>query len=193
MGRPKGSKNKPKVEQSVEEKSALEKEIILQRRKAVTRKKAGEPAKVYNLIKDYDHKDFGLPKGNPTGICKYCGKTFDQEFHGDRNTYSSYTVCPDCKKKRSDKQTRKFYEDAEEEREVNVATLDYSPYPWQKEVEEAFWNHRFTVMACGNRSGKDRATIMIGINYFAKCLMENRHVKHPAVSYTHMTLPTKIE
>lgn len=153
LGRPKGSKNKPKVEETIQEKTALEKEITLARRKAVARKKAGEPAKVYNLVKDYDHEDFGPPKGNPTGICKYCGKTFEQEFQKDRNSYHSYTICPECKKNKSSKQTKKFYDDSKEENEVHVATLDYEPYEWQKEVEEAFWNYRFTVMACGNRSG----------------------------------------
>lgn len=182
MGRPKGSKNKPKVEQSVEEKSALEKEIILQRRKAVARKKAGELAKVYNLIKDYDADSMGPPKGNPVGHCKDCGCEFEQVFSEDRNAYSSYRICPDCRKKRSIKQTKKVQKkqgDGDDEHEVSVATLPYTPYPWQVEAEEAFWSHRYTVLACGNRAGKDRATIMIGIKYFVECLKENRHIKQP--------------
>lgn len=156
-GRPKGSKNKPKIEKSEEEKSALEKEIILARRKAVARKKAGKPAEVYNLIKNYDPEDAGPPKGNPTGICKDCGSEFEQIFSEDRNSYSSYRICPSCRKKRSIKQSEKIKKEQDKsggsEHEVNVYTLPYTPYEWQKEAEEAFWNHRFTVLACGNRSG----------------------------------------
>lgn len=164
MGRQKGSKNKPKLEkyENPEEKSALEREIILERRKAVARKKAGEPAQVYNLIKEYDADSMGPPKGNPTGTCKDCGCTFEQAFSEDRNAYSSYRICPDCRKKRSIKQSEKVKRkkaDGDDEQEVNVATLPYTPYPWQKEAEEAFWNHRFTVLACGNRSG-----------YYAPCI-----------------------
>lgn len=183
MGRPKGSKNKPKVEETIEERTALEKEIILARRKAVARKKDGKPPKVYNLIKKYDENS-GPPKGNPTGRCKECGCSFEQEFYEEKNSYSSYRLCPDCKSKRSNKQFAKFQKENQEneqkeEKQVHVATLEYEPYEWQKEVEDAFWDHRFTVMACGNRSGKDRATIMIGIKYFVECLKENRHVKQP--------------
>lgn len=154
MGRPKGSKNKPKTVENTEEKSALEREITLARRKAVARKKAGEPAQVYNLIKNYDADSMGPPKGNPTGICKDCGREFEQVFSEDRNAYSSYRICPECRKKRSIKQSEKVHKkQGDSEQEVSVATLPYKPYPWQVEAEEAFWNHRFTVLACGNRSG----------------------------------------
>lgn len=181
MGRPKGSKNKPKLHESIEEKAALEKEIILQRRKAVARKKAGEPAQVYSLIKDYDVEGMGPPKGNPTGICKDCHKEFEQIFSEDRNAYSSYRICPECRKIRSLKQTEKVKKKKEtgKEEEVSVVTLPYKPYPWQEEAEEAFWNHRYTVLACGNRSGKDRMTIMVAIKYFVACLNENRLIKEP--------------
>lgn len=155
-GRPKGSKNKPKVDTFMPEaeKTALEKEIILARRNAVRRKKAGEPAKVYNLIKDYENEDSGPPKGNPTGICTRCKREFEQPFSKEHNSYSSWKICPECRKKKSKKMEEKIASKSGEngqEEEVNVGILPYAPYPWQKEVEEAFWNHRFTVMACGNR------------------------------------------
>ncbi len=164
MGRPKGSKNKPRMEryETPEDKSALEKEVILQRRKAVARKKAGKPAEVYNLIKDYDAENAGPPKGNPVGHCKDCGCDFEQPFSEDRNAYASWRICPECRKKRSERQTERIQKKQEEngnETEVSVATLPYTPYEWQKEAEEAFWNHRFTVLACGNRSG-----------YYAPCI-----------------------
>lgn len=180
MGRPKGSKNKPKTVENPEEKSALEREITLARRKAVARKKAGEPAQVYNLIKNYDADSMGPPKGNPTGICKDCGREFEQVFSEDRNAYSSYRICPECRKKKSIKQAEKVHKkQGDSEQEVSVATLPYKPYPWQVEAEEAFWNHRFTVLACGNRSGKDRMTIMVAIKFFVACLNENRLIKNP--------------
>lgn len=164
MGRPKGSKNKPKIGalERKEDKTALEHEIILARRNALRRKKAGEPAKVYNLIKDYSAENEGPPKGNPIGHCSKCGAEFEQKFSQERNAYSSYRICPECRKKKSERlakniESQRNSENKEEE--VNVAILPYTPYPWQKEAEEAFWSHRFTVLACGNRSG-----------YYAPCI-----------------------
>lgn len=191
-GRPKGSKNKPKIkkETNSEEYSAFEKEIILEKQKALRRKREGKPAQVVNYIKDYNEERNGPPRGKPTGICKYCKSEFEQEFVEARNTWTSYRICPDCKKKKSQKleqkveqeQEQKNSEHADIEKEpdsITDITLPYKPFPWQIEAEEAFWKHRFTVLACGNRSGKDRATIMIGIKYFIACINEQRLTKRP--------------
>lgn len=184
MPRPKGSKNKPKPLPGQEQKNLkpLENEIVLARQNALRRKREGKEPQVVNLIKDYDAENVGPPRGSPTGHCKHCGCEFEQEFSQERNAWSSYKICPDCRKKKSDaisKKTTKRTNEKGEQEEVHVATLPYNPYPWQIEAEEAFWSHRYTVLACGNRSGKDRATIMIGIKYFVACLQENRHINNP--------------
>lgn len=184
MPRPKGSKNKPKLGalEKKEDRTALENEIIIARQNAIRRKKAGKPAEVVNLIRDYDAENLGPPKGKPYGTCKHCGGEFEQEYSRERNAYSSWRICPTCRKERSKKplrNTEKRLTDTGEEEEVNVATLPYTPYPWQVEAEEAFWTHRFSVLACGNRSGKDRYTIMVGIKYFVECLNENRLINNP--------------
>lgn len=173
-GRPKGSKNKPKIKKEInsEEYSALEKEIILEKQKALRRKREGKPAQVVNYIKDYNEERNGPPRGKPTGICKYCKSEFEQEFVEARNTWTSYRICPDCKKEKSQKleqkveqkQEQKNSEQADIEKEpdsITDITLPYKPFSWQIEAEEAFWKHRFTVLACGNRSG-----------YYAPCIRQ---------------------
>lgn len=132
-----------------------------------------------NLIKDYSDREGEDPKGSPIGTCKTCGKTFDQDFSEDRNAYSSWRTCPECRKKRARKKEENL--GIKNEREVAVAKLPYTPYPWQMEAEDAFENHRFIVLACGNRSGKDRMTIMLGIKYFVECLNENRLIDNPDI------------
>lgn len=157
-GRPKGSKNKPKplLNQEQQDRKPLENEIIIARQAAMRRKREGKEPQVVNLIKDYDAENMGPPKGEPTGICTVCGHEFEQEFSRERNAWSSYKICPDCKKKKADaisKKTTKRTNEKGEQEEVHVATLPYKPYPWQIEAEENFWKHRYTVLACGNRSG----------------------------------------
>lgn len=140
-----------------ENKTPLEHEIVIQKKEAQRRARNGQPTKITNLIKDYSDRMDEEPKGKPTGICKNCGKTFEQDFSEDRNAYSSWRTCPECRKKRARKQEEKI--DKKNSREVAVAKLPYTPYPWQVEAEEAFEKHRFIVLACGNRSG-----------YYALCI-----------------------
>lgn len=128
--------------------SALEHEIIIQKKENDRRRREGKPVKAYNLVKNYQDKNTGAPKGKPTGICKSCGETFEQVFSEDRNSYSSYRICPKCRNKKRIEQEKKI---GYQEQEVAVATLPYTPYPWQVEAEEAFNKHRFIVLACGNR------------------------------------------
>lgn len=153
----------------------LEDEIKKQKAKNRLLKKEGKPQKVYNLVKDYNEND-KEPKGNQIGICKRCGKEFKQEYIPDRNAYSNWKECKECRKILNGEKTKKL---AGKEKEVSVAKLPYSPFDWQIEAAKAFETHRFIVLACGNRSGKDRATIMIGIKYFIECLNENRALDNP--------------
>lgn len=141
----------PSIIREKENKSALEMEISNHKDKANLRKNKGSPAKITNLVKDYSDAKFEEPKGHPTAVCKTCGKTFNQDFSEERNAYSSWRTCSECRKKRAKKKEKQI--DTKREREVAVATLPYEPYPWQVEAEEAFEKHRFVVLACGNRSG----------------------------------------
>lgn len=109
-------------------------------------KKRNSP-KVVNLIKDIKEHD-EPPKGNPTSVCKLCGKTFDQDFYSEQNRYSNYKTCHACRKKISQKK-----EESIREKEVAQAVLPFSPYPWQQKAFEDFKKYRFNLWACGNRSG----------------------------------------
>lgn len=150
----------------------FEEEIKKQKAKNRLLKNHGESQKVYNLIQNEDISYNGPPKGDQFGICKSCKKQFEQELIKDRNIYSDWKTCPECRKKVAEKKTQK-------EKEVNVGKLPYTPYPWQIEAAEAFETHRFIVLSCGNRTGKDRFSIMTGIKYFVECLNENRAVDNP--------------
>lgn len=155
---------------------SLESEIKKQKAKNSELKKKGQPQRVYNLIKEKPVFN-EPPRGERFSICKSCGKKFEQNLSEERNVYSSFKSCPACRKRISQEKTDEFRK--EQEREVAVASLPYNPYPWQVEAHEAFENHRFIVLACGNRSGKDRFSMMSLIRYFVECLNENRAIDHP--------------
>lgn len=156
----------------------FEKEIEAQRKKNLADAKAGRKPRAYSLIKDSSENVNRPPRGKQYGTCKECGRQFEQELSENRNAYSSHRICPDCRKLRSIKQQKKI-EAAGGARKVYTAALDYHPYPWQIEAEQAFKSHRFIVLSCGNRSGKDRFANMVGIEYFIECLNENRAVHRP--------------
>lgn len=127
---------------------SLEENIKKQKAKNGNLRRKGEPQKVYNLLKDYNDKD-SLPKGNKTSICTRCGKEFEQDYSPDRNAYSDWKKCPDCRKIISDKKEKK----AKDKSDSGKIILPFSPYDWQKEAMDAFEKHRFTVLSCGNRTG----------------------------------------
>lgn len=149
---------------------ALEEEIKKQKAKNRILKNDGKPQKVYNLVKDYNENN-DKPKGQATCICKRCKKEFEQDYVPDRNAYTDWKTCKNCREILKEKKTKAVMKN---EKEVSVAKLPYTPYNWQIEAGKAFEDHRFIVLACGNRSGKDRFTIMAGIKYFIECLNENR-------------------
>lgn len=129
--------------------------------------------KVYNIIKsqaDYSNP----PKGNRFTKCSDCGKQFEQIFYPEQNRYSDFKTCPSCRQKINQKNIGSL-----KETEKTIATLPFTPFPWQKKAGEDFENVRFQVIAAANRLGKDRYTVMTGIKYFVECLNENRHVENP--------------
>ncbi len=160
-------------------KTPLEHEIVIEKKEAQRRRRKGKPPQIKTLVKDYSDMEYEEPKGNPIGICKTCGKTFEQDFQIERNAYSNYRICPECKKNRSKKQEEKLKKSGKGEVEITVATLPYTPFEAQKRIHEAFEKHRFVVIDAGNRFGKDRCSIMMGIKYFIECIKENRHVDEP--------------
>ena len=127
---------------------SLESEIKKQKAKNRQLQKNGQPQEVYTLIKDYPENN-EPPKGEKYCKCQKCGKVFEQVLSIEKNVYSSFKTCPACRKIKSDEQMEKIKK--KQEKEVNVAKLPYTPYEWQLEAHEAFENHRFIVLACGNR------------------------------------------
>lgn len=159
-------------------KSDFEYEVENQKRKNQEAAKKGRKIQAYNLVKDYSDRQNKPPKGKQYGTCKECGKQFEQEFSDNRNSYSSHRICQDCRKLKSVIKQKEI-DDAGGVKKVYSASMQYKPHPWQIEAEEAFKKHRFIVLACGNRAGKDRFSIMAGIEYFIECLNENRAVHRP--------------
>lgn len=119
MGRPKGSKNKPKDPLKQSRQVSLEDN----HKKAVER---------------------GI-KGKKYGVCKSCGKRFKQEFNIDQYAYESFDLCEDCRKKEAFEKQRELEEKGST---VYNALLNYSPFPAQQEMHKAFENHRFLVLNC---------------------------------------------
>lgn len=132
--------------------TTLENAIKRQKERNKDNKKAGKAPRVYNLLKDYSDRAGKPPRGNPIGTCSKCGQEFEQDFSEDRNAYSSFRSCPECRAKLAKEKEAKLGKDKINENTI-IKKLPYEPYPWQVEAEEAFRNHRFVVLACGNRSG----------------------------------------
>lgn len=123
----------------------LEEEI--KRQKKIIKEKG---AKVANLVKDYgEGGNGGPPKGERICTCKRCKKEFEQDYVPDRNAYTDWKTCAECRKILVEAKTKKV----KTEEGVSVATLPYDPFPWQIEAAKAFETHRFIVLSCGNRTG----------------------------------------
>lgn len=157
-----------------EQKTSLEHEIHMNIKNAQRRIREGLKPKVTTLVKDYSEFDEDNPKGKPIGICKKCGKEFEQDFSKDRNAYSSFRTCKECRHKKSVKQAEKVGLGTEEFA-VTVGVIPYNPYPWQIEAEQAFNEHRFIVLACGNRCFPSGQFIN-GCDEFVENITENDSV-----------------
>lgn len=153
----------------------LEKAIKEQKRRGRESAKKGELPKVYDLLDGIISSEKSQPKGNSTSVCSHCGKTFQQEIDETRNVYSSWPMCKECR----DKEAKNSKEIKSDEFNVQIGKIKYTPFPAQQKIHDAFETHRYIVIAAGNRFGKDRCSMMMGIKYFAECLSENRHVHNP--------------
>ncbi len=137
MGRPKGSKNKPKSD------SNLYSTAYIQRQQNKTKRNNQMP-KVTNLIKT-DFSPQEEPRGEAVSICKICKNQFEQLYVKEQNRYTSFKECPSCRGAKEKKMNKKLEEG---QNSVHKAILDYEPYPYQVEMHNAFQNHRFLVANC---------------------------------------------
>ncbi len=91
-------------------------------------------------------------------VCATCGQPFQQLWRPEYEAYTSFKTCGSC-------------------RMVNArgginTDIEYEPHWGQESVHAS--NARFKIIAAGARWGKDRCSIMEGIDYFNKCLNEDR-------------------
>lgn len=118
----------------------------INRAKSLAKKnKEKEIPQIVNIIKD-DRDKTEIPKGSPTGICKTCGKKFDQLFVAEQNRYTDFKICQDCRIKARKEKSRKVKEE-----EVSQLVLPFELFPWQEKAFQDFQTHRFNLWACGNR------------------------------------------
>ena len=83
-----------------------------------------------------------------SGKCAECGELFEQGFRINKKTgekiFNKFKYCPKCR--------IKIAKNNEETKTTNVS-IQYNPYPWQKEFHAS--KARFKVVSGAARSGKD--------------------------------------
>lgn len=139
-------------------------------------KKKGKDPKARNYIRK-EGDEYTL--GEKYGVCRKCGKTFEQEIREGMDSYTDYKYCPECRTRMALEKEKRAEEEARAKGQADPynATLRYTPFPAQQMLHDEFEKCRFLLLACGNRFGKDRFTTMAGIKYFAEILNENRHIE----------------
>ncbi len=139
-------------------------------------KKEGKMPKVYDIMKK-TKEDWGSePSGTEKSICESCKKEFKQDYHGERNMYSNYKSCLNCRRKKRFKEEKG---EIDNKTIISKAQIEYEPYDFQVEMHNAFETHRFLFLCAGNRLGKDFFTVMAGIQYTADILNEKRYMNDP--------------
>ena len=126
--------------------------------------------KVYNIM---DDGKFGQKiTGQRFTQCATCGVEFEQNIAWDYHRYSTWKTCPSCRSKLA----QRSFQAQKAKESGSTYAIPYEPLEWQKEAYEEFKKHRFQVLACGVRAGKDKYSISVGFMYFIECLNENRHI-----------------
>ena len=126
--------------------------------------------KVYNIM---DDGKFGQKiTGQRFTQCATCGVEFEQNIAWDYHRYSTWKTCPSCRSKLA----QRSFQAQKAKESGSTYAIPYEPLEWQKEAYEEFKKHRFQVLACGVRAGKDKYSISVGFMYFIECLNENRHL-----------------
>lgn len=122
----------------------------------------GQLPKVHRYLKEDAPNE--PPKGEKYSVCEFCGNKFEQVFYPKQNRYSTYHLCPRCRKTKDNDNLQ------------TVSTVEYVPFPWQVEAERLLEEHKYLVLACGARTGKDRFSNMMVIKYVQELINENRHI-----------------
>lgn len=116
------------------------------------------------------------------GICKECGKTFEQGYRINSKTgekiFNQYKYCNKCRKRvlKSKTETTK------------TVSIKYNPYPWQKKFHAS--KARFKVVSGAARSGKDRACTMEFTTKFIEMLNEDRDYTYVPKVHGWIVAPT---
>lgn len=97
---------------------------------------------------------------NAEGICTCCAHSFKQEWNSETGNYSTFKLCPECRKLAGNKSDKK------------QITLDYIPHKFQKLVHAS--KERFRVICAGARGGKDYCCVVEFFTYLMRCANEER-------------------
>lgn len=136
-----------------------------------------------NLIKQAPSSD-SPPSGEQFSYCEVCGKKFEQSFIATKNRYTSWKKCNEHRQVH-----RKKNAESAQAQEVMNVTIDYAPHAAQQKVHQS--RARFRLMNCGSRFGKDRCSMVIFIEYFLKCLNEERPADMVPSVYGWLIAPTE--
>lgn len=113
--------------------------------------------KEYELKKSYIPEP--LASKDKYTICKGCNIQFSQDWDGSVGKYSSYALCPECRKKASKQKTETY-------------VIDYTPFPYQMEMHNS--DARFKLIAGAIRTGKDYSMTFELVKYTFACANEER-------------------
>jgi len=111
-----------------------------------------------SIIQQKNEKLIQHSTSNSVSICTQCGKPFQQVWRPEYEAYTSFKTCGTCRMQNA-------------RGGINVSA-EYAPHWGQELVHRS--EARFKVINAGNRWGKDRCSIMEGIDYFIQCLNEDR-------------------
>ncbi len=111
-----------------------------------------------SIIQQKNEKLIQHSTSDRVSMCEQCGRPFSQIWRPEYESYTSFKTCPECRMTNA-------------RGGINIAA-DYTPHWGQQLIHDS--TARFKVIAAGARWGKGRCSIMEGIDYFIKCLNEDR-------------------
>lgn len=140
-----------------------------------------ESKKIINKILNLNKKEIENNESNNTIKirCNLCGKIFKTEYKKGTEKDTIFYYCDDC---REFLKNELVDEKIKSNMAVETVKINYTPFEAQKKVHEGFEQHRFTVLAAGNRFGKDYCSNVIFVDYFFRCVSENRHIDMPELT-----------
>ena len=111
-----------------------------------------------SIIKQKNEKLIQHSTSQKMSICTLCGSPFAQIWRPEYEAYTSFHTCGVCRMRNA--------------RGGINTSVEYEPHWGQQLVHDS--EARFKVINAGIRWGKDRCSIMEGIQYFISCLNEDR-------------------